>query len=215
MAIDLPPPREFGWHLKPVETARTCIERLSDGRMTIEIDHEIVRGVTTRMLAWWFQSFDREVMWEGQSLQAYLLWHPLDHVHVRAFRGEGGRLRVGDRLHINEVFGRDRRFTVDQGVRIHRWDANGIGFHAVIGGVRVFNLDHAFEDVADGVRYRSRALIGAEGVLGRLVNTIAQRAFTDETARAWCRHNVEEVGCFENFLAPLWAREERAERLRK
>jgi hypothetical protein len=208
MAIHLPTPREFGWNLKPVESAHTSVQRLGDGRMTIAIDHAIIRGITTGMLAWWFQSFDREVTWEGRALQAYLLWHPLDHVHVTAYRGPTGRLGVGDRLHIQEVFGRDPRFTVDQGVRIHRWDANGIGFHAVIGGLRVFNLDHAFEDVADGVRYRSRALIGAEGWLGRLVNTIAQRAFTDETARAWCRHNVEEVGCFENFLAPLWEREQ-------
>jgi hypothetical protein len=125
---------------------------------------------------------------------------------VTLFRGSSGRLGVGDRLHIVEMFARDPRFTVDNDARVHRWDANGIGFHVVIGGFRVFNLDHSFEDVDGGVRYRSRALIGAEGPWGRLVNQIAQRRFSDETARAWCRHNVEEVGCFENFLAALWRR---------
>jgi len=206
MAITLPPPRELGWNLKPVDSARTSVERIRDGRMTISIDHEIIRGITTGMLAWWFQTFDRTVTWEGRELQAYLLWHPLDHVQVTLLRGPSGRVGVGDGIHITEVFGRDLRFTVDQRVRIHRWDGNGIGFHAVIGGFRVFNLDHAFEDVPGGVQYRSRALVGAEGMLGGLVNAIAKSRFTDETARAWCRHNVEEVGCFENFLPALWAR---------
>ena len=74
-------------------------------------------------------------------MQAYLLWHPLDHVGVTLFRGPTGRLGVGDRLHITEVFARDPRFPMDQDVRVHRWDANGVGFHAVIGGFRGFNLD--------------------------------------------------------------------------
>jgi hypothetical protein len=207
VALELPSPREFGWHLKPVESARTSVQRLGDGRMTIEIDHEIIRGITTEMLAWWFQTFDREITWEGRTMQAYLLWHPLDHVGVTLFRGPTGRLGVGDRLHITEVFARDPRFTVDQDVRVHRWDDNGVGFHAVIGGFRGFNLDHSFENVAGGVRYRSRALVGAEGMLGPLVNVLARRLFSDETARAWVRHNVEEVGCFENFLSTLWERE--------
>ena len=56
------------------------------------------------------------------------------------------------------------------------------------------------------MRYRSRALVGVEGVLAPLLNPLARRRFSDETARAWCRHNVEQVGCFENFLPALWER---------
>jgi hypothetical protein len=57
------------------------------------------------------------------------------------------------------------------------------------------------------VRYRSRALVGAEGMLGPFVNVLVRRLFSDDTAQAWVRHNVEEVGCFENFLPALWERE--------
>jgi hypothetical protein len=49
--------------------------------------------------------------------------------------------------------------------------------------------------------------VGVDGAVGRVVNLVARSRFTEETARAWCRHNVEEVGCFENFLPRLWERE--------
>jgi hypothetical protein len=38
----------------------------------------------------------------------------------------------------------------------------------------------------------------------------ARRLFSDDTARAWVRHNVEEMGCFENFLPTLGGEREHA-----
>jgi hypothetical protein len=57
------------------------------------------------------------------------------------------------------------------------------------------------------VRYRSRVVVGATGgPLPPLLNRFAlPRLFGEETARAWLRHNVEEVGCFENFLPEIHA----------
>lgn len=203
MRVDLPPAREFGWTLKATSSAQVTREKLADGRLAIAIDHDVVRGITTDMLGWWFQTFDHDVSWDGRSLQAYLLWHPYDHVRVQIKRGPSGRVSPGDRLHITEVFGRDERFVVDQVAEIERWDAHGVGFVVRRFGLRVFTLNHQFEDVPGGVRYRSRALVGVSGA--RLFNPLVDRMFPKEMAVAWVKHNVEEVGCFENFLAQLHA----------
>ncbi len=62
-------------------------------------------------------------------------------------------------------------------------------------------------DVEGGVQYRSCALVGAaSGPLRPLINSlVVPRLFSDEKARAWLRHNVEEVGCFEQFLPDIYA----------
>ncbi len=203
----LPAPRELGWTLKPMESARTSMDRLPDGHLELRIEHSVVRGITTEMLAWWFQMFDGETSYRSQRIAAYLLWHPLDHVSLSVTRDRAGRVAPSQRIHIREVFGRDPRFAVDQVVTIHRWDTGGIGFHLDHLGHRVFSLDHTFEDLGSGVRYRSHARIGAaRGPLRPLLNRLfVPRLFGEEKARAWLRHNVEEVGCFEEFLPEIYA----------
>lgn len=204
--LPLPPPRDFGWRLKPLESARTSVVRLADGRLELRINHSPIRGVTAAMLAWWFQVLDGEATYRGRTLPAYLLWHPLDHVALRTFRARPERVAPGDRIHIQEMFARDPRFAVDNVVTIHRWDEGGIGFHVDRMGLRVFELDHVFEDAPAGTDYRSCLRIGSGvGLLKPLVNRIAGRRFSDEMARVWLRHNVEEVGCFEEFLPELFA----------
>ena len=55
--------------------------------------------------------------------------------------------------------------------------------------------------------------VGPENPIGRIfVNRLVRpRLFPDDKARAWLRHNVEEVGNFEFFLPELYARRERPE----
>lgn len=201
------PPHDFGWTLRQPESADVVQTQLGDGRREIRLDHAPLPGVTTEMLGWWFQHFDGVAEFRGEKLPAYHLWHPRDHLSVRPTRNREGRVAPGSRLHIREVFNRDPRFETDAHVIIHRWDRRGIGFHKHVLGHRVFELDHVFTDDAAGLLYRSCLRVGAaSGPLAGLINCrLAPRLFGDATAEAWIRHNVEEVGCFPEFLPELFA----------
>jgi hypothetical protein len=50
-------------------------------------------------------------------------------------------------------------------------------------------------------------VFGLDNLLGRAVlePLVRPRVFGDDLARAWLRHNVEEVGNLENFLPHLYA----------
>jgi hypothetical protein len=200
------PPYELGWTLRAVESADVVVTALGDGRREIRIDHAPLTGVTTEMLEWWFQNFDGVATYRGRTLPAYHLWHPRDHVAVTFARGPSGRVEPGQRLHIEEVFGRDRRFETDVHSVIHRWDRRGVGFHHDVLSHRLVELDHVFTDTPAGVLYRTCMRVGAGvGPLRRLVNAAADRRFGPATTTAWIRHNVEEVGCFVEFLPDLFA----------
>lgn len=205
--LPLPAPLEVDWSWKAVTSAVTELKKSDSGSLELTIEHELIRGITTEMLAWWFQHLDRDVDWQGGKLHAYRLWHPRDHVRIDFTRDRAGRITPGQRIHIQEMFARDPRYTVDEHPRIHRWDRYGIGFHVDILGTRMFELNHQFEDVPGGVQYRSRARIGAfRGLVGGVLNRVViPGRFGEEKARAWFTHNVEEVGCFEHFLPQLFA----------
>jgi hypothetical protein len=50
-----PEPLALPFVLKPLGSAEYGIEALPDGRVRYWIRHEVVRGVTPRMLIWWFK----------------------------------------------------------------------------------------------------------------------------------------------------------------
>ena len=69
-----------------------------------------------------------------------------------------------------------------------------------------------FRDIYDGpthlgVHYHYEVVIGAsgEGMASRLINKRLTSQFGPEFFTAWQRHNVIEVGTFENFLPALFA----------
>lgn len=200
-------PYDFGWSLRTIENADVLITRLGDGRREIRIDHPPLTNVTTGMLDWWFQSFDGMAEYRGRRIPAYHLWHPRDHVRVELGRDSQGRVAPGQRIAIQEVFGRDPRFEADVRSIIHRWDRRGVGFHLDVLGHRVIELDHVFKDAPEGADYRTCMRIGAgSGPLRRIINArIVARRFGPELVAAWIRHNVEEVGCFVEFLPDLFA----------
>ena len=61
-----------------------------------------------------------------------------------------------------------------------------------------------------GVHYHYEIVVGISdpGFLGRIVNNKIAGKFTKEFLAAWHRHNVIEVGTFENFLPALYAQRE-------
>lgn len=203
----LPPPQDFGWTLRPVSSADVVQTQLGDGRLEVLINHAPLKGITTEMLEWWFQSFDGMAHYRGRSIPAYHLWHPLDHVGVKFDRGGMNRVAPGCTISIQEVFARDPQFEVNVTAVIHRWDRRGVGFHSDVLGHRISELDHVFTDTPAGVDYRSRLRFGAgHGPLRGLINgLVVARRLSPALATAWIRHNIEEVGCFEAFLPELHA----------
>jgi hypothetical protein len=203
----LPPPRDFGWTLRSVENAETAIHTLVDGRIELTIRHEVLTGIDIDMLVWWFQNFDGKAIYQGNETPLYFLWHPADHISVTLGRNEAGHVAPGQTIDICEAFGRDPRFLIDQRVHIHRWDAGGVGFHVRMLGRQVMSLEHRFEATSEGVQYNSCMRLGMEGPAWTQTfnRWVLPRKFPPEKAQAWLRHNVEEVGCFVDFLPSIYA----------
>jgi hypothetical protein len=71
-------------------------------------------------------------------------------------------------------------------------------------------MEYAFAKDANGTRYLNTITVGFTGWIGRWVNPFIRWFLFDAVhAKAWVKHNVEEVGNFENFLPELF-RSERA-----
>lgn len=199
-------PYAFGWTLRRKEDTDVVETPLGDGRHEVLINHNRLDGVTTEMLGWWFQNIDGLATYKGKRLPAYHLWHPYDHVGVTFHRGASGRVEPGQALGIQEVFGRDPRYAADVTSVIHRWDKRGIGFHYDVFGHRVVELDHVFADVAGGLDYRTRLRVGVGvGPLRNFINKrFVARRFNADYTSAWIKHNIEEVGCFVDFLPEIF-----------
>ena len=208
--VTLPPPRPIPWTMKPLASAETEFSILPDGRLYLGIRHEILRGVTPAMLVWWFQHLEGEIELGGRRWPRYHVWHPIDHIAVRyARRRPDGTIGPGARIHIREALGGNLGHLVDIVTTIEKLDESGFVHAPWIAGVRMASLEYAFTPVAGGTRYENSITFGPPRGLARAVanRIIRPRLFPDDKARAWLRHNVEEVGNFEFFLPELWARE--------
>lgn len=206
MRLPIPPERPALGPLKPVESARTTQAVLPDGRLVLTIEHAPIRGVTPAMLHAWFRNIGGEIAWQGRSYPRYLLWHPRDHIHWALVRpAPGGGAGPGARFRIVEAFGRNPAYYVDSTEDVEKLDDEGISLVRRIAGTEVFRLEHRFGQGPDGATYLSRMVVGADGGrFGRAFNRwIRPRVFPDAMGTAWLRHNVEEVGLFEQLLPLL------------
>ena len=208
--LEVPAPLPITWQMKDVSSARSSVEELPDGRIEARIDHELIRGVTPEMLVWWFRSFPvGRLEHKGELVSLYRIWHPRDHIRVdmlrRARDGSYG-VATGALVAICERIG-DRASRVV--ARVVSMDESGL--HLVLRrwrmGPKVGELRHTFEATPEGTLYRSHLVVGStRPLVGRLVNRMARKGlFTPDVAREWIRHNVEEVGNFQFFLAKMYA----------
>jgi hypothetical protein len=209
------PPLEFGWRMKPLESAETRLRLLPDRRLELTIVHDVLNGVTPHMLEWWFRHIGGDMTFQGRVYPRYRVWHPKDHIHwALAQPGFDGEAGAGAVFRIVEAFGRNPKYRIDVLETVEKLDETGIRLSNRIAGVEVSNLEHTFTPVERGTLYRSRMLIGAEHPLMRSwFNALVRpRVFPEDMARAWLRHNVEEVGNFEFFLPELYAQSVAADR---
>jgi DAPG hydrolase PhiG domain len=206
--LTLAKPLEFGWSMKPLDSAQTKLPHLPDGRLELTIVHDILKGITPQILFWWFSNIGGETTYQGQIISKYRLWHPHDHIHWELTqRGPNGTSEAGAIFRIVEAFGRNPKYQIDVLETVEKLDITGIRLSNRRAGFEVSNLEHTFTPVAGGTLYRSRMLIGVEHpwLLPHITNSILrQRVFPEAMARAWLKHNIEEVGNFEFFLPKLY-----------
>jgi len=203
----IPPARPLWGSLRDVVSARTTVRELPDGRFEASILHAPLVGVTPAMIAWYLRNMSREMTFRGETAQAYLWWHPLDHVHIDVVRrAPNGTVGPGCRFRIQEAFGRQERFRVDEVVEVVRLDEGGITLEQHRLGQLVFRLAHTFTPTASGTQYDSRMVLGSDVWWFKgLANRMRRRRFPEEKQLRWLRHNVEEVGYLEHFLPDLFA----------
>lgn len=206
----LPTPLDLPFTLKPLNSADTGVETLPDGRTKYWIRHDIVRGVTPAMLDWWFRHLEGTIRFGGRTYNRYRFWHPRDHVHASYHkRLPDGSVGPGAQIRLIEVLGRNRRFLVDTITHIERLDEGGyIHNPEVHGRTAMARMEYAFEPTPAGTRYENCLIIGANAPWYPLVRPLVHAfVFTQAQGQAWLRHNVEEVGMFENFLPELYQQE--------
>jgi len=204
-----PEPLSIPWVCKPVESARSGLEILADGRLHCWIEHEVIRGVTPTMLVWWFKHLEGDVVVEGRRLPRYRVWHPRDHIAIEySRRHPDGSIGVGCVIHITEMLGANPDYLVDIHTEIVKLDEEGFAHRPRFHGLRFARMDYHFTATPVGTLYRNSLTVGAPGRLGMLINPLIRRVGFDEArGRAWIKHNVEEVGNFESFLPRLYAEE--------
>src|SRR5689334_14829458 len=114
MRTEAPKPLPIDWIKKPVQSARSGVDILPDGRIHCWIEHDTIRGVTPKMLAWWFRHLEGTVDVDGVPFNRYKVWHPVDHVAVEyAKKLPDGSVGPGAILHITEMFGGRPEYLVD------------------------------------------------------------------------------------------------------
>ncbi|MEM6905125.1 MAG: hypothetical protein AAF568_04460, partial [Pseudomonadota bacterium] len=139
-------------------------------------------------------------------------------------RNPDGSARAGASIHIQEAMQYDRfglKYPVDNTLRIFYVGPDGWAMGKVLPGFGpIMMLRIHFRDAdpaADppGVHYHYEVVIGLKAghALARFINRRLSAKFGPEFFDAWHRHNVIEVGVFENFLPALFAQRDDLARL--
>jgi hypothetical protein len=195
--------------LYPLRTVDSAVVRYSSaphGRRRITIDHQPLAGVTPAMLFDWFTKLGGTMRYGDQVIARYLAWHPIDHIRWELAKpAPGGGAGEGARFRIVEKFGGADAFAVDVVDRVEKLDETGIRLVQRVGGAVVFQLEHTWSAGSEGAHYVSVLDVGARSAALTPVNYLLTRKFPDAMARAWVRHNIEEVGQLEYLLPELAA----------
>ncbi|MFL5936209.1 MAG: DAPG hydrolase family protein [Gaiellaceae bacterium] len=205
MNTALPQPLSLPWELKPVSSARAGSEVLEDGRLKFWIKHDTIKGVTPAMLVWWFSNLEGDVEVDGRMLNRYRVWHPFDHVHARYVRRlADGSIGPGAQIELLEYLGRNPKYKVDIVTTIEKLDEEGYIHNPVSHGVSLARMEYTFRETGDGTVYENCLIVPRDHGSWFFRKVVVPILFPESKGQAWIKHNVEEVGCFENFLPSLY-----------
>ena len=207
--VELPPPRPVPWTMKDISTAKTDFHILDDGRLCIRIRHDILHGVSPTMLMWWFSNLEGDIQINGRWWPRYQIWHPIDHISIRYVRRRpDGTIGPGAQIHIREVLCGRRDYLIDMVSTIEKIDETGLIHGPSFLGLQVVRLESTFTPVRGGTLFENSITFGPDmPLLSPFFNNIVRpRVFPNDKARAWIKHNVEEVGNYEFILPDLYAK---------
>ncbi|MCI4671857.1 MAG: hypothetical protein MRZ79_27190 [Bacteroidia bacterium] len=220
----MPKERKFDWDLKPVSSVHWGQVKNKSGQLCVVLDHSLLRGLSSEMIAWWFQHFanlkvtlDDIEGYENTKVPAYYLWHPSDHIEAnfKGNLGPGSTPRAGAKIQIKECMQYNKyglKYPVDNELKIFYCedDGWGMGKQIPLFGNLIF-LRISFKDVIEngkilGVHYHYEVVAGTnkQNLLAQTINKKIVGQFTEEFWEAWITHNTIEVGVFENFLPALY-----------
>jgi len=201
------PPRRIDWAMRSLSSAETAVKTLDDGRLELTIRHAELEGVTPEMLVWWFRHLEETMDWHGAILPRYHVWHPIDHIQFAVVsRAQDGSVGPGARWHIVEALGADLNFLLDEVPEVVRLDTGGITLKGRALGQTLLRLQHDFSLSPGGTRYDTRMLLGLSSALLRPISrALLRQRFSEAKARAWLKHNIEEVGNLPYILPKLYA----------
>lgn len=183
----------------------STVQELPNNRRRVTIDHDPLRDITPAMLVWWFQNIGGTMPYDGEMVDRYLVWHPVDHIRWELARpAPSGGAQEGARFRVVEAFGARPEFYIDTVERVEKLDETGIRLVRRFLGVKVFELSHTWSRCEGHTHYVSVMEIGAVARAFAVLNRyLTRRRFPPEMANAWVVHNVEEVGVLEQILPVL------------
>lgn len=195
--------------LRSIDTATVTYSAHPHGRRRVTIDHQPLAGVTPAMLLDWFSNLGGTISYGGEVIDRYLAWHPIDHIEWELARpAPPGGAAEGARFHMVEAFGARPEYLVDEIARVEKLDETGIRLVLRVAGVIVFQLEHTWSAGVEGAHYVTVMDLGPRAAMLAPINHILRRRFSEEKARAWVKHNIEEVGQLEYLLPQLkWSGE--------
>lgn len=226
--LEMPAQRDFGWDLKPVSSSYFDIHKKGNGQFCVVLNHALLRGVSATMIHWWFLHFAKLRVrlkdvpgYQDKQVPAYLLWHPIDHLSADLVGklGPGQTAREGSSIRIREAMQYDTygwKYPVDAKLRIVYVGADGwamgklLPFFGPVMMLRIHFKDAVRDGQHIGVHYHYEVVIGLSGdnPVSRAINRKLTGEYGPEFFAAWQRHNVIEVGTFENFLPALFAQKD-------
>ncbi len=194
--------------MKPLSSAKTQEIILPDGRIELRVEHEMLRGVTPEMLAWWWRNIEGQMELERQLYPRYLIWHPIDHIYFRVLRRlPDGNVGVGSVFHLVEAFHAEPRYLVDAALHLRKLDETGAAVELPVLGQTALRIEGQFVKRNEGTDLKSVMTIGFSAWPGRALNGwLIERNFPADKRAAWLRHSVEEIGNFQFFLPELYRR---------
>ena len=222
--LSMPQERKFEWELKPVSSVHWGQVKNKSGQLCVVLEHSLLRGVTSEMIAWWFKNFANLKVtlndiegYEGKKVPAYFLWHPYDHIDAQLYGklGENNTARAGVKIHIKETMQYNKygfKYPVNQALEIFYCENDGWGMGKIIPliGTMIF-LRISYKDVYKdgeiiGVHYHYEVVAGTnkQNFIAKAINKKIVGGYTAEFWEAWITHNTIEVGVFENFLPALF-----------
>jgi hypothetical protein len=199
--------RPHFWDYPKLSEAIYKTEIMGDGKILIELQHPILKGVSPEMVSWWYKNLaSGKAVMKGQSYDFYHLFHLTEHgqTHVveAATDGSSG-MGKGALVYRQERFGT----YLSKGLgRVESFDASGFVVIPVMGPLHFGRIEHHFKAQDGGTLYRVKTILGSDApVIGPLLSLyIRTKQFPPEVVHEWIRHQVEEVGSLPHFLPALY-----------